>query len=454
MLQKIIKNGENEKTEFKETFRYDVKADSKNRALKKEVIKAICGLLNYQGGSILIGVKDDCQIMGLKRDLLLYKGESEVKNRDNLLKDVNTVCREYLGTRVIGLLTITYESIEDEEIILIEVLPSDEPVFHQDKVFYLRNGPETIQLEGRELTDYVLKRFGKPEPDPQEILVQPVAGLDERVKILKKFIKNLMIEYYREGKLGESFDPNINLIIYKIARIINNFDNTTLNEYIRGTSTKPNYRKLSTIFFGVNLDSFINKIINQELDLDPISRPKLVLAGDIAYLMKNWMELTPDQDSRLLSQIYGLVDYRRSSFRTINFSSIMTPAEFLEAIEVLIQQKLIDLSNIPNKSNLEKTSWQIKNELRLINFYQSRSIFFLLDQQEIIELTMERNGHCIRCNKPIDLNTESPFCYWCYRSWAKYHNWNYQEQYCHSCGELAPTTRSKPLCDDCYFGEN
>jgi len=99
MLKKIIEIGENEKTEFKETFRYDIRTENKNKALKKEVTKAICGLLNYQGGSLLIGVKDDCQIMGLKRDLLLYKGESDIKNRDNLLKDVTTVCRAGIPSR-------------------------------------------------------------------------------------------------------------------------------------------------------------------------------------------------------------------------------------------------------------------------------------------------------------------------------------------------------------------
>ncbi|HEC37232.1 hypothetical protein LCGC14_0578660 [marine sediment metagenome] len=169
MLSEIIEKGENEKVEFKETFRYDIDSQSKNKALKKEVTKAICGLLNSQGGMVLIGVSDGCKVKGLNPDLKLYKGESAIKNRDNLLKDINSTCREHLGTRVIGLLTISYETVEEEEIILIEISPSDEPVFCEDKIFYLRNGPATIQLEGRDLTDYSIKHFGRNESQKEQL---------------------------------------------------------------------------------------------------------------------------------------------------------------------------------------------------------------------------------------------------------------------------------------------
>jgi len=169
MLKEVIEKGENERIEFKETFRYDINTQSKNKALKKEVTKAICGLLNNQGGMVLIGVSDDCKVKGLSQDLNLYKEENAIKNRDNLLKDINSICREHLGTRVIGLLTISYETVEEDEIILIEISPSDEPVFHEDKIFYLRNGPTTIQLEGRELADYSIKRFGRKDSQKEQL---------------------------------------------------------------------------------------------------------------------------------------------------------------------------------------------------------------------------------------------------------------------------------------------
>ncbi len=179
MLKEVIEKGENERVEFKETFWYDINTQDKNRALKKEVTKAICGLLNQQGGMVLIGVSDDCEVKGLSRDLSLYKGENVIKNRDNLLKDINSTCREHLGTRVIGLLTITFETLE-EEIILIEISPSDEPVFHEDKIFYVRNGSAIIKLKGRDLADYSIKNFGRNESQKEQ-LVEKFKNLHDRL---------------------------------------------------------------------------------------------------------------------------------------------------------------------------------------------------------------------------------------------------------------------------------
>ena len=93
-------------------------------------------MLNHQGGLILIGVDDNCEIKGLSRDLSLCGGDTEAKKRDNLLKDIYSICEQHLETQVIGLLTITYKNVNDVEIISIEISPSDEPIFHENKVFF------------------------------------------------------------------------------------------------------------------------------------------------------------------------------------------------------------------------------------------------------------------------------------------------------------------------------
>ncbi|MFW9970624.1 MAG: helix-turn-helix domain-containing protein [Candidatus Odinarchaeota archaeon] len=453
MLERLINEGENDKVEFKETFRYDVKTNQKNKARKKDVTKAIAGFLNHQGGVLLIGVDDDCQIKGLNRDLMTYGGENDIKNRDNLLKDINFTCRKHLGTRVIGLLTITYETVDEEEIIMIEVSPSDEPLFDDEDIFYLRNGPETITLVGQNLANYILKRFGRSEPSSLDVIPQQTMGLDERIGILKRIIKNLMIEYYFGGKVGKSFNPKINTIIYKIAKVINNFDNSTLEDYIRGNSTKPDYHKLARIFFGVSFESFTESIENHQIEKNQIKRTKLVLVGDIAYIMNFWKESTKKSKKNYLNNIYDVLILRTIDLKMANIISEISHEDFLKAIDILVQLRLIDLTYHSEKNNLDNIEWKIINEVKLISFYQSKSIFYLLDLEEISELPVNRKGYCIRCKKPLNLDPQSPFCYACYRSWARYGNWDYQERYCHSCGELAATSRSKPLCNDCYFGE-
>lgn len=262
-------------------------------------------------------------------------------------------------------------------------------------------------------------------------------------------IKNLMIVYYSEGIYLGVHDPKINTIIYKLSKTINNFDNSTLSDYIRGGSTKPDYQKLSMIFFGCSRDSFSEKLEMNEIKIDGIKRTKLVLAGDIAYLFFKWNEEKSETDRYVLEDIYDLLIIKTKNFGRINLSSDITQDEFLRTVDILIGEKLIDLSYESEKTALEDTKWGIINEVNLISFYQWKSLFYLLEQEEIIELPIDRKGFCIRCRWPLNLNTDYPFCPNCYRIWAKFGDWDYQENYCHNCGESAETSRRNPLCTNC-----
>ncbi len=71
-LKNLIEKGESDLLEFKETFRYNVKTNTKDKTLKDEVSKAVCGMLNSKGGIVLIGVADDKKFEGIERDLNLY----------------------------------------------------------------------------------------------------------------------------------------------------------------------------------------------------------------------------------------------------------------------------------------------------------------------------------------------------------------------------------------------
>lgn len=59
-------------------------------------------------------------------------------------------------------------------------------------------------------------------------------------------------------------------------------------------------------------------------------------------------------------------------------------------------------------------------------------------------------GHCIRCGNKINFNVDKPLCPTCFKSWSKYMDDSYQENYCHACGNENETSLSKPLCTYCY----
>ncbi|HEX5750492.1 MAG TPA: phospholipase D-like domain-containing protein [Archangium sp.] len=59
-------------------------------------------------------------------------------------------------------------------------------------------------------------------------------------------------------------------------------------------------------------------------------------------------------------------------------------------------------------------------------------------------------GFCIRCAVEIELDPEKPYCWDHYQKWAEYGNADYEDSYCHGCGDDFPATMNKPLCRSCY----
>lgn len=59
-------------------------------------------------------------------------------------------------------------------------------------------------------------------------------------------------------------------------------------------------------------------------------------------------------------------------------------------------------------------------------------------------------GFCIRCKKAIKLDPQAPYCYACFKVWKRFENFEYEEKYCHVCGEENTSTMQKPACYSCY----
>lgn len=59
-------------------------------------------------------------------------------------------------------------------------------------------------------------------------------------------------------------------------------------------------------------------------------------------------------------------------------------------------------------------------------------------------------GRCIRCQKIIPYDANTPLCEADYEVWNQFKNRDYQEQFCHKCGKPSPTTYARPLCYPCY----
>jgi len=61
------------------------------------------------------------------------------------------------------------------------------------------------------------------------------------------------------------------------------------------------------------------------------------------------------------------------------------------------------------------------------------------------------NAYCIRCGDPVKKNSNKPFCKECFEKWDTFGNYDYEEKYCHTCGDKTDDiSMRKPLCYTCF----
>jgi len=109
----------------------------------------------------------------------------------------------------------------------------------------------------------------------------------------------------------------------------------------------------------------------------------------------------------------------------------------------------IGLGIEPGKLHDEIRTWideVIKPGLKLISKSAKKPTFSKSNKST----TQKDQGFCIRCKRSIPFNPEKPYCLTHYKSWSKYENPEYEEEYCHKCGKPNNSSMLKPVCYNCY----
>ena len=65
----IIAAGESKWVEFKQTGRVNLHTNQRDEVIEQQVVKAVAGFMNAEGGTLLIGVSDSGEITGIEIDL-------------------------------------------------------------------------------------------------------------------------------------------------------------------------------------------------------------------------------------------------------------------------------------------------------------------------------------------------------------------------------------------------
>jgi type I restriction enzyme, R subunit len=158
-IDEIITNDEDFAVEFKSTARWDIKAGRPNKAMEDVVVKTVAGFLNTDGGTLLIGVGPDRQIVGLDFDYPRVKPP----NGDGFVNWLTTHLTNAIGHAAVMRTRARIALHEGKEICRVDVARSSRPVWsktsQKERVFFVRMNNSTRELPDTELDHYMGDRW-------------------------------------------------------------------------------------------------------------------------------------------------------------------------------------------------------------------------------------------------------------------------------------------------------
>jgi predicted HTH transcriptional regulator len=152
-ISELIKQGESQTLEFKETLEYDIEKKGKNKDILHSSLKTIAGFLNVAGGTLLIGVHNSGKIEGIERDLSIMKRG----NNDRFEQKIRNCLKDRFKLQPIGKVNISFEKFTEGTICRVDIQASKE-IVHLDGKVYVREGNTTLLLEGPTLTGWIQQR--------------------------------------------------------------------------------------------------------------------------------------------------------------------------------------------------------------------------------------------------------------------------------------------------------
>ena len=153
-LSQVVMNGESEATEFKCTLRTNLHTGGRDPRMELAVLRTLAGFLNTHGGTLVIGVSDDGDPVGLEAD--------GFENEDKMSLHLVNIVKSRMGILAMPALHIHFDDYNDSRVMVVQCQTAPTPVFVKDgdtERFYLRTGPSTTELSPSQTQDYIKQRF-------------------------------------------------------------------------------------------------------------------------------------------------------------------------------------------------------------------------------------------------------------------------------------------------------
>ena len=154
VVEELIRGGEGLHVEFKSTLRVNLHTGERDPKMELAALKTIAGFLNSRGGTLVIGVSDDGETLGIEADGFASEDKMHL-HLVNLLKD-------RMGAQHSLYVHPRFEDRDGSRVLVVQCWAANSAVFIRDgdlERFYVRTGAATTELNARQAQEYATQRF-------------------------------------------------------------------------------------------------------------------------------------------------------------------------------------------------------------------------------------------------------------------------------------------------------
>ena len=167
--EQLLIREESRVVEYKQTARWNVREQRRDKTMEQVVAKTVAGMLNDRGGTLLIGVTDDGTPVGLDDDY----AQVSPPNADAYVNWLDTLFNNSLGHAGAHRLTIRIDQVNHQDVCRIDVPASSRPIWVKTKdgpdVLYQRRNNSTRPVPPTEVEHFITERFGSQHLSPSSI---------------------------------------------------------------------------------------------------------------------------------------------------------------------------------------------------------------------------------------------------------------------------------------------
>jgi len=153
-VDRLIESGEGEQLELKSTLRVNLHTGQKDPKMELAILKTIAGFLNTRGGTLIVGVTDDGETLGLEAD--------EFESEDKMNLHLVNLVRDRVGAQFLMYVHPRFEDRGERRVLVVECWPAGSAVFVKEagaERFYVRTGAATTELSPSQTQEFVKRRF-------------------------------------------------------------------------------------------------------------------------------------------------------------------------------------------------------------------------------------------------------------------------------------------------------